>query len=95
MKTLSPKDPAEAFAVAFDFTSLLDSITTASVTAIAIAGPVNDASALIDGAATIDGLNVLQRIHAGVDGADYLLRCVASNGVETYVLAATLPVRTA
>lgn len=95
MKMLTAKDPAEVFAVAFDFSRLLADITGATVTAATISGPVDLGSNVIDGAATIDGLTVLQRIHAGVDGADYLLRCVASNGVETYVLAATLPVRAA
>lgn len=95
MKMLTQKDPAEAFAVSFDFSSLLDDVTTATVTASIASGRAGSAAAVLNGPAQIsDGL-VLQRVSGGQDGSDYLLRCEASNGTETYVLAALLPVRVA
>lgn len=50
-------------------------------------------SSLLNGPAQAAGSVVRQRVHNGYDGADYQVRCVASDGIETYVLTATLPVR--
>ena len=86
MTDLTAKDPEEAFAIEFDFTSVLDTITSATCT-------VEGYSSLLNGPAQAAGSVVRQRVHNGYDGADYQVRCVASDGIETYVLTATLPVR--
>lgn len=95
MTAITQKDPAEAFAVEFDFTANLSTITIATCTASISGGPTGDASAILLGSPQISGSKVLQRVNAGQAGSDYALRCTATDGTETYVLVATLPVRTA
>lgn len=95
MTTITQKDPAEAFAVEFDFTALLASITTTSCTATMSNGEAATAGEILDGTAQIVGTKVRQRVDSGLVGRDYEIRCTASDGIETYVLVAILPVRKA
>lgn len=94
-QTLTPKDPAESFAVSFDFSRLLETVTAANVTAAIASGKTGAPEAILNGAAQVIGTQVLQRVSGGQVGSDYLLRCEASDGTETYVLTALMPVRTA
>lgn len=94
MPVLSPKDPAEKFAIAFDFSALLESITTVSCSAAA-RGTDTDPSQVLSGLPQVNGNVVLQRVRGGIADNDYVIRCEATNDTETYVLVGTLPVRTA
>jgi len=94
-KTWQPKDPREKFAVTFDFSAELAEITTATVAVELLDGDDSDPAALLLGTAQIAGLTVRQRVHDGADQCRYLLTATASDGAETYVLAAILPVKTA
>lgn len=86
-KFLTSKDPEEAYAIEFDFSSVLSSITSAECSA--------SDSQVLNGLPQVAGTSVRQRVYQGSSGIDYPIRCKASDGVETYVLVATLPVRIA
>ena len=94
-KKWPPKDPREVFAVQFDFSAELDTIGTASVVAETISGDDPNPSGLLRGPAQTVGTTVRQRVQSGVDGCHYRLTAVASDGTETYVLVAVLPVKIA
>ena len=95
MTTLDSKDPVEKFAVEFDFSKTLASITDAVVTE-SVRGEYSPAGSIIDGSRAISGTKVFQRVgDGGTPGNDYVLRCEATDGVEKYVLVATIPVRAA
>lgn len=94
-KTWKPKDPRERFAVEFDFSAELAAVAIADVTVELLSGDDPDPDALLDGAAQAVGQTVRQRVQGGVDRCKYLLTATASDGTETYVLVAVLPVRTA
>lgn len=91
---LDPKDPSEAYAIEFDFSSELTAVTSAEVTVEVLAGSDTNAGSVLNGAAQTSGARVRQRVQGGVHGREYGLRCVASDGVETYVLTARLLVAT-
>ena len=95
MTAITQKDPREAFVVEFDFSANIASITSATITAEIVGGAAGTAAAILSGAPQIVGSKVWQRVHAGQIGSDYALDCVATDGTETYVLVATLPVRKA
>ena len=95
MTTITQKDPAEAFAVEFDFTALLANINSTSCVASLSNGSAAAPGEILDGTAQIVGTKVRQRVDSGLVGRDYEIRCTASDGVETYVLVAILPVRKA
>ena len=94
METWEPKDPAERFAVSFDFSAELTTITGATVTVQTLRGTDVAPENVLDGAAQIDGAKVLQRIKAGQHKCTYKLRCEATDGVETWVITQALPVVT-
>lgn len=95
--TFSPKDPDEVVVATFDFSEIATSITSPVVTATYKRGAADASpSAVLQGSAIASGLKVLQTIQGGVAGTDYVLRCqVDANDGQRFVLAATLPVRTA
>jgi len=91
--SFSTKDPSESIVVTFDFSALVSSISTATVTNAADEG--NDAApaSMLSGAPLVTGTKVSQRLVGGVAGCTYHLRCtVTDDGGNTYVLANTLPV---
>jgi len=93
---LTPKDPLEIVPITFDFTAILSSIT--SITSVAITvrtGTDASASAMIEGAAQISGLTVIQLVKNGVVGNTYIVRADVVSGSEKYALSAILPVETA
>lgn len=93
------KDPGETVNATFDFTAgVPEGVTLDSATvAVSLAGGADAAaSGVLAGSPTLDGSNVLQRLSAGVAGATYTVRCVATLSTgSVLVLAATLPVRLA
>lgn len=95
MKSLEPKDPAEKFAVEFQFSKVLDSITTATCTVQLLAGVDATPTALLDGDVQVSETSVYQRVKAGVAGCTYKLKCEATDGTETYVMSASIGVANA
>lgn len=88
------KDPSESVVVEFDFTGELSGITSAVVTATVHSGGTDpDPNNIVYGAPQLDGKYVQQRIYNGLSGVVYKLRCVATNGSDTIVREALLPVK--
>jgi len=92
MQSLEPKDPAEAYAIEFKFDRVLAAVTNATCTVSLLAGTDDDPDALLSGPPQRNGASVYQRIQSGVAGCTYKLRCEATDGTETYVLAASIGV---
>lgn len=95
MKQFEPKDPAEEYAVEFGFGAVLASITSATCTVTLMSGTDQDFASLLDGDPQVTGTSVYQRVHGGVGGCTYKLRCEATDGTETYVLVSSIGVVTA
>lgn len=95
--TFSPKDPAEIVVITFDFSEIATAVATPTITVTHKRGTADATPALmLAGAAVASGLRVQQVIQGGQAGADYILRCqVEANDGQRFVLAGTLPVRTA
>lgn len=95
--TWPEKDQQEIITVTFEFTSLVEPISVVAVTATTIAGqPDASPGDILTGPASVVGKLVMQRVRAGVDGAKYSLRAVASDAVGNIaVVVAGLPVRNA
>ena len=94
METWESKDPAEKFAVSFDFSSEMSAITSATVTIETMRGTDETPSDVLDGAPQISGTTVLQRIKDGEHKATYKFRCEATDGTEVWVITQALPVVT-
>lgn len=94
MIKLDPKDPAEEFAVEFDFSAVLDSVTGATVAEEEISA-YTPAATVLAGIPQISGKKVLHMVSGGTAGNDYKFTCTATDGTETYVLTSLLPVREA
>lgn len=90
-KLLPDMDPRENPVVEFDFTGELASITTAVLDITP--GGID----LLDGAYQVVGAVVYQRIKRGVasPNTNYHIDCEASDGINTRVRAAIIPVRAA
>ena len=95
---LPDKDPAEKLDVEFDFADEIapgETISSAVQSVPVRTGTDASPSALLDGAASIVGLGVIQRVKAGVSGVAYVLRSeVTLSSGRVLVLAGILPVRT-
>jgi len=91
------KDPAEIITVTFYFSSDATAVSNPAVSIDVVAGKLDpSASAMLVGAAQVEGTNVLQRVDAGLAGNTYKLRCVADDeDGERFVRADTLEVRIA
>lgn len=79
--TWPAKDPAESLVCAFDFTAELDpgeTISSVLVSVSLLAGVDPDPAAMLHELPTIAAGVVLQPFRAGVHGAVYKLRCVAT-----------------
>lgn len=88
------KDPSEIITVTFDFSALATSCSNPVVTCHQLSGTVDSTvSSMISGSAQLSGTSILQRIHGGIDGAAYKLRCQIDDADgERFVLADTLTV---
>lgn len=93
--TLPEKAPAESVVVQFEFSDELVAIDSAVVSIAVRDGADPAAAAMLVGALQIQGASVLQRVGAGVDQVNYLLRCVATHGEDVRENSAMLPVRAA
>lgn len=91
------KDPEERFWLTFDFSAALDAGETIASNTVAISvrsGSDATPTAVLDGAPSLSGASILQRVKDGVDGASYLLRCAATTSADrVLVLGGVLPVR--
>ncbi|MER2545909.1 MAG: hypothetical protein ABTS16_21150 [Candidatus Accumulibacter phosphatis] len=93
------KDPEEALVAEFYYANEVqagETITGMSVSCSVLSGVDPDPAAVLNGTPTISGSSVLQPFHAGLDGVNYRLRCVATfSSGRILVRAASLPVRMA
>ncbi len=94
------KDPAEAFACAFDFALELaegETLTGSPAVTVAVVSGIDAAPADIkSGAPVIEGGRVLQRLVGGLAGVTYSITCVATTSESnTLARAAILPVEVA
>jgi hypothetical protein len=98
---VADKDPEEIVDLSFDFTKDLgdELINGAVPVVVSVAlqkGVDADVGLVIQGAATIVGKIVFQRVRLGVALCDYRFRCrIDSNTGRRLVLPLLLPVRTA
>jgi hypothetical protein len=91
-----PKDPAEVWPIAFRFGSRLTAIDRVTITVSLFKGAADpDMADMILGTSQITNADCVQLFRGGLSGNSYLLRCEATQGQETYVAVAVLPVRTA
>jgi hypothetical protein len=93
------KDPEEIVDPSFDFTKDLGAeqiqAGTPVVTIAVVSGVDAGAAAMLQGAPTIVGNIVFQRLRDGLDKVDYKLRCkVTTSGGRKLVLALPVRVRT-
>lgn len=95
---LPVKDPEEKKLVRFEFGTEIEAGLTMSgvvITAEVVAGSDPSPATLLDGVPVLDQTNLyaLQRVTAGVDGARYLLRALAtdSSGLK-HLITGVLPV---
>lgn len=95
MVVLDSKDVEEQYAIEFQFSAVLEEVTSAVVTVELLTGSDLSPDSLLNGPLQINGTSVYQRIKAGVNDCTYKLRCVAkdaNNADETYALAAVIGV---
>jgi len=100
MSLADTKDAEEIITATFKFENDLagETIVAASqdVAIAVLSGTDAAVGAMLNGAAVVDGTNVLQSVQAGVNGANYELRArVDTSGGRRLVLELTLPVRRA
>lgn len=90
------KDPEEIITVTCEFSDLTVPISVDPIVATNVGGARDDTpEAILSGPTSIIDNLAMQRIHGGVDGARYGLRCVGhgADGSVT-VIVASLPVAT-
>lgn len=78
------KSAASTLTIAFNFAASCatnETITSASTTATVYSGTDATPSAIIDGAAALNGKEITQSITAGVVGVTYLLTCTANTSL--------------
>jgi len=93
LSSLPLKDPAESYLVTFDFSSLVDSIDSVSISVSLERGEDTNIPDMILDAATIAGATVLQRFKKGSDGATYIVRADITSGNDQYALAGYMSVQ--
>lgn len=91
------KDPDETITLTFPYAKELDGATINAVDYVTMAvinGVDASVATMLNGAATVDGGNVLQSVRNGVHGVDYKSRCrVTTSDGRKLVRAIDLPVR--
>jgi hypothetical protein len=94
----SDKDPDEEEYLGFNFAQRLasgETISTVTFAIVVVKGADASASAMLQGAAVIDGATVKQLVGAGVAGVHYLLSAeVTTSAAQVMVEAGFLIVRT-
>ena len=88
------KDPAAKVWCEFDFSRTASGTTVASpnITIAVVSGTDAGPDLALDGAATVSGTKVLQRVRGGLDGVVYALECTVNDGDAVLTLEALLPV---
>lgn len=89
------KRPAENVVLEFDFTKWSVSVALRSMTVSVSYGTADaNPTALLSGAAQVQGAKVLQRVVGGNVGTHYKIACevLGADGVSIYVLDDVLPV---
>ena len=98
MKSWSQKDPAETYAVAFDFSADVPSgetIASSTWTATTYSGNDSSPSSILYGSPTISGGTVKQMMTGGNSGVSYLVTAsIITSGGSTFLGRAILPVLT-
>ena len=82
MKRFASKDPAEQVVLAFDFSGEASALTSPSVVIEHDSGDADsNPPAMLSGMAQVDSgsAKVLQKVVGGIDGANYVLRCTATD----------------
>ena len=92
---LAPKDPAASLVLDFDFAGELQAVDSAALSVTLVNGPDPAPWTIMDGAKTLSGAIVSQRISGGLDKCNYKINAVARQGSEIRALAAVVPVRAA
>ena len=87
-----PKDPAEEITAVFDY-SKIGAPSAPAVTIAVRSGTDAAVASMLQGSPVIEGQEVRQRVVAGVHGAEYALRCIATVGGDRLLIDAILPVR--
>lgn len=82
LNVIPQKSPSATQAVVFDFSSsyavgTTATLASATVTASVWAGVDASPSAIVDGSATVSGLQATQLFTGGVDGVVYKVQCTA------------------
>ena len=94
-----PKDAEEKIPFVFNFQPDMEtseSISSALLTVAVVAGADGNPAAMLDGASSIVGGLVRQRIMGGITGNTYRVRCkVTLSSGNVFVLAGLLPIREA
>lgn len=96
MGTLSSKDPNEIITLTFDYGAILgaDTLLSATLSVELVTGTDSNPSAMLSGAAVIQGDTVLQQVQGGVDTANYKIVCTADTADgQRLMVANILPVR--
>ncbi len=91
---IGPIQTGEEKPAAFDFTDeeVSGSIVSAVVSVSLKSGTDPSPSTVISGSASISGMRVIQKVVHQVDGAVYLLRCVATDSAGfKHTISAYLP----
>lgn len=99
MKKFDPKDPIEIVPLSFDFTELIGSGSpqTPTISVIRHSGATDsDPSAMLAGAVQLVGMDVRQKVQAGVAGCVYYLKATVDTAEGyRYALAGLLEVQPA
>ena len=94
MINLSPKDPSEIIPITFDFSSLVATVTSATVVVLDKTG-TDVSGSMLSGSKTLSGATVVQKIQAGSAGQSYRIKVTADGTEGRFVLIASLPVELA
>lgn len=90
--TIDYKAPYEVIPVTFDFSALVGSITSATVSITVKTGTDPGVGSMLFGSYVLSGLTVRQLVQNGLNNVIYLLRANIVSGNEKYSLACYLPV---
>ena len=98
MQNWSPKDPAETYAIAMDFTALVpsgQSISSSVWTCSVYSGNDPSPSSVLTGGPTTSGYTVSQGVTGGLNGTSYAIRVqITTSAGYVFVGTAVLPVIT-
>lgn len=90
---LSPKTPAEIVPITFDFSEVIDAVTSVIALTLTVkSGTDASAALMLDGAAQVQGALVLQLLKNGVSGNVYELNCLVASGAERYEVTGQIPI---